>query len=399
MLSIGLTGGIASGKSLMSQRFRELGAVVIDADQLARDVVAPGTAGLASVAKEFGPGVLQEDGSLDRPVLGALVFADQRKLAALNAIVHPLVRAAAAVLKSAAEADAIVVQDIPLLIETGQGAHFHLVVVVDAPVEQRMARMVANRGMSPVEAVARMDAQATDIERKAGADVIIDNSGTPESALVALDELWNSRLAPFAANLAANRCAVSQGPAVIVAPNPAWAEQGARLCARIMLAAGQNAVAVEHIGSTSIAGLSAKDVIDLQLLVRDLSDADAVTSALAQAGFPHRSGQWWDNGHDFAGGSVAQRWEKRFHNAADPGRPVNLHVRVAGSPGAVLALEFRNWLRADSIARKDYESLKRRVATEHCADADTAGYAQAKEGYFATAVPKLLEWLRQTGQA
>lgn len=399
MLSIGLTGGIASGKSLMSQRFRELGAVVIDADQLARDVVAPGTAGLAAVADEFGPGVLQEDGSLDRPVLGALVFADKTKLAALNAIVHPLVRAAATVLKSAAEADAIVVQDIPLLIETGQGAHFHLVVAVDAPAEQRMSRMVKNRGMSPVEALARMDAQVSDVARKAGADVVLDNSRTPDVALAALDELWNSRLVPFAANLAANRCAVSQGPAVIVAADPTWAEQGARLCARIMLAAGENAVAVEHIGSTSVTGLGAKDVIDLQLLVRDLSDADAVANALAQAGFPRRSGQWWDTGHDFGGGSVAQRWEKRFHNAADPGRPVDLHVRVAGSPGALLALEFRNWLRADSIACKDYESLKRRVATEHCTDVDTTAYAQAKEDYFATAVPKVSEWLRQSVQA
>lgn len=397
MLSIGLTGGIASGKSLLSARFRELGAVVIDADRLARDVVAPGTPGLAAVAAEFGPGVLLPDGSLDRPALGAVVFADKEKLAALNAIVHPLVRAAAAELKHDAGPGTIVVQDIPLLVETGQGANFHLVLVVDAPEVQRLDRMVENRGMAADDARARMAAQAGDGQRRAAADVVLDNAGGPEVALAALDALWEGRLLPFARNLAAGVSEPQAGPPSITGPEPSWPAQAARLAARIRLAAGDYAVAVDHIGSTSVPGLAAKDVVDLQLRVRSLADADRVAAALAAAGFPRRDGEWWDTGHELAGGHEGQRWEKRLHNAADPGRPVNLHVRVDGSPGAVLALVFRDWLRSDAGARSRYEAVKRRVAAEHSGDPDTAGYADAKEQWYALAVAELEAWMQRTG--
>ncbi|WP_113717836.1 dephospho-CoA kinase [Arthrobacter dokdonensis] len=395
MLSIGLTGGIAAGKSLLSVRFRELGAVLVDADRLARDVVAPGTPGLAAVAAEFGPQVLAADGALDRPKLGSLVFADKDRLAALNAIVHPLVRAAAAHLKDHAGPGAIVVQDIPLLVETGQGADFHLVVVVDAPAEQRLARMVEARGMTPGDARARMAAQAGDAQRRAAADVVLDNSGTPEAALAALDALWEARLVPFARNLAAGVPAVPAGPPAITGPDPAWPAQAVRLAARIGKAAGCAGVAVDHIGSTSVPGLAAKDVLDLQLRVKSLADADAVAPALAAAGFPRRAGQWWDTGHDFAGGRPGERWEKRFHNAADPGRPVNLHVRVDGSPAALLALAFRDWLRADAGVRARYESMKRGLAAAHAGDATTAAYADAKEPWFASAVPEMARWRLQ----
>ena len=398
MLSIGLTGGIASGKSLLSARFRELGAVVIDADLLARDVVAPGTPGLAAVAAEFGPGVLLADGSLDRPALGTVVFADKRRLAALNAIVHPLVRAAAAGLKHDAGPGAIVVQDIPLLVETGQGANFHLVLVVDAPESQRLDRMVEDRGMAADDARARMAAQAADGQRRAAADVVIDNSGGPEKALAALDSLWEGRLLPFARNLAAGVPAAHAGPPSITGPDPSWPAQAARLAARAKLAAGDAAVGVDHIGSTSVPGLAAQDVVDLQLRVRSLAGADRVAAALAAAGFPRRDGEWWDTGHELAGGHGGQRWEKRIHNSADPGRPVNLHVRVEGSPGAVLALAFRDWLRADAGARGRYVAMKRRVAAEHAGDRDTAGYADAKETWFAQEVPEIARWLNRASR-
>lgn len=208
MLSLGLTGGIAAGKSLLSARFRELGAIVIDADQLARDVVAPGTAGLAAVVDHFGAEVLLSDGSLNRAALGARVFSDKAELAALNAITHPLVRAAAAALNAAAGPDAIVVQDIPLLVESGQGPSFHLVVVAQAPSELRIERMIRDRGMSREDALARMAAQATDAERAAVADVVIVNDGCRDEAVAALDALWHERLLPFAANLAARRAHV-----------------------------------------------------------------------------------------------------------------------------------------------------------------------------------------------
>lgn len=208
MLKIGLTGGIASGKSVVATRFTELGAVVIDADALARKVVAPGTPGLADVVSMFGDGVLRADGGLDRARLGTLVFNDPAQREQLNAIIHPLVRERAAqLLKEAAESgpDSIVVQDIPLLVETGQTGSFDVVVVVDAPDEARIQRMVEHRGMSAEEARTRMAAQASRAERLAAADVILDNSGTVESLIEQVDSLWKSRLVPWASATAASK--------------------------------------------------------------------------------------------------------------------------------------------------------------------------------------------------
>ncbi|MDO5752820.1 dephospho-CoA kinase [Arthrobacter sp.] len=397
MLSLGLSGGIAAGKSLLSSRFRELGATVIDADQLARDVVAPGTAGLAAVVHHFGDGVLLADGTLNRAALGALVFADKDELAVLNGIVHPLVRESAEAIKRDAGPGTVVVQDIPLLVETGQGANFHLVVVVSAPADVRLERMVSERGMSAEDALARMAAQADDVQRDAAADIVLSNTGDPETVIARLDALWHERLLPFAANLAAGVPARRDGPVVIVEPDPSWPAQAARLTARLARAAGELAVGIDHIGSTAVPGLAAKDVLDLQLRVRDFADAEALAGAIASAGFPAQAGQWWDTGHDFAGGSAGERWEKRFHTAADPGRPVNLHVRVDGSPGAVFAVAFRNWLRAEAGPRMHYEAFKRELAALHSADNSSSGYAEAKEPWFATVSPGLAEWADRTG--
>lgn len=243
MLSLGLTGGIAAGKSLLSTRFRELGAVVIDADQLAREVVAPGTQGLAAVVAHFGPEMLLPDGSLNRPSLGSRVFADKAELAALNAITHPLVRAAAAALKADASPDAIVVQDIPLLVESGQGPNFHLVVVAQAPQELRLERMIRDRGMSREDALARIAAQATDEQRAALADVVIVNDGTRDEAIAALDVLWHERLVPFATNVAAGRAHAEHADVDQSAHAPASDDAGeARLVARLQHAVGESAV-------------------------------------------------------------------------------------------------------------------------------------------------------------
>ncbi|GAA2243463.1 MULTISPECIES: dephospho-CoA kinase [Kitasatospora] len=178
MLRIGLTGGIGAGKSEVSRQFAALGAVVVDSDLIAREVVAPGTDGLAAVVAEFGSGILREDGSLDRPALGAVVFADPARLAALNAIVHPLVRARSAELEDAAGPEDIVVHDVPLLAENGLAPLYDLVVVIDADDEVRLDRLVRLRGMTEAEAKARMAAQASRQQRLAVADLVIDNSGT-----------------------------------------------------------------------------------------------------------------------------------------------------------------------------------------------------------------------------
>lgn len=179
-MRVGLTGGVASGKSTVSGILAELGAVVVDADQLAREVVAPGTPGLAAVVTAFGPGVLTQDGVLDRPALGKIVFADPARRAELETIIHPLVRRRAAELEALAPAGALVVHDIPLLAETGQASSFDAVLVVDAPAGLQLERMVRERDWTPDEARSRIEAQAAREDRLAVATYVIDNSGTVE---------------------------------------------------------------------------------------------------------------------------------------------------------------------------------------------------------------------------
>lgn len=175
---VGLTGGIASGKSTVSAMLAELGAVVVDADLIAREVVARGTPGLAAVVTEFGPGLLTADGELDRPAMGALVFADAEARRRLEAIIHPLVHERSAQLEAEAPADAVVVHDIPLLAEVGRAGSFDAVVVVDAPTDVQVARMVEDRGWSREEAESRIAAQAAREERLAIATYVVDNTGT-----------------------------------------------------------------------------------------------------------------------------------------------------------------------------------------------------------------------------
>ncbi|MFC9290036.1 dephospho-CoA kinase [Streptomyces sp. NPDC057052] len=175
MLKVGLTGGIGAGKSEVSRLLVECGAVLIDADRIAREVVAPGTPGLKAVVETFGEGVLAADGGLDRPRLGSLVFADPDKLAALNAIVHPLVGARSRDLETAAPEDAVVVHDVPLLTENGLAPLYDVVVVVDADPATQLDRLVRLRGMTEGDARARMAAQATREQRRGIADIVIDN--------------------------------------------------------------------------------------------------------------------------------------------------------------------------------------------------------------------------------
>ena len=197
VLRIGLTGGIGSGKSTVSALLAARGAVVIDADRIAREVVEPGTPGLAAVVDAFGAGVLTPDGSLNRPALAEVVFAHPAARGRLDGIVHPLVRARAAELAAAAPPDAVVVHDVPLLVETGQAASYDLVLVVEADPETRVARLV-RRGLTEEDARARIAAQATDEQRRAVADVILDNGGTPEELAAQVDRFWAERIVPLA---------------------------------------------------------------------------------------------------------------------------------------------------------------------------------------------------------
>jgi dephospho-CoA kinase len=389
MLRVGLTGGIGSGKSTVAGRLAEHGAVVIDSDVLAREVVEPGTPGLAEIVAAFGSGVLAPDGGLDRPALAATVFNDPAARARLNGIVHPRVGARTAELMAEASTDAIVVHDVPLLVENGLGPNYHLVIVVDAPVETRVQRLVDARGMSEVDARARVAAQADERDRRAAADVWLDNSGAPDEILAAVDALWADRLVRYESNVRLHRKARYGSPR-LYEPDPTWPAQAERLAARIRRAAGERALRVDHVGSTAVPGLPAKDVIDLQLTVSTVDDADAVATPLTEAGFVHRPGITDDQPH---GGDPSQ-WRKRYHNSADPGRPVNLHVRVTGSPGWRFSLLMRDHLRADAAARQGYAAAKQRWAALH---PDVGSYAVAKEPWFDAEAEAAHDWAERTG--
>lgn len=191
-MRIGLTGGIASGKSTVARKLEQLGAVTIDADVLARDVVALGTEGLKAVVARFGDSVLAANGSLDRRALARVIFADPRARADLNAIIHPLVRERAAELEAAAPAGAVVVHVIPLLVETGQQDRFDAVVVVDTTVEEQLRRLTRRDGLTRTEAEQRVAAQASREERLGAATHVIDSSGPVQETMRQVGELWRS---------------------------------------------------------------------------------------------------------------------------------------------------------------------------------------------------------------
>ncbi|MGG5257268.1 dephospho-CoA kinase [Phycicoccus avicenniae] len=391
MLRVGLTGGIGSGKSTAARALAALGATVVDADAVAREVVEPGTPALAAIAARFGPDVLAPDGSLDRPALGRLVFGDPAALRDLEGITHPAIWARTAELVAALPPDAVLVHDMPLLVEKSMAGEYHLVLVVGASEETRLRRLVTDRGMAEADARARIGAQADDPARRAAADVWLDNEGSREALDVAVRRLWHERLEPFAANLRTGTRSRLPAP-VLCPPDAAWPEAARRLLARVRHAVGDAAVTLDHVGSTAVAGLPAKDVVDLQVGVRSLADADApaFVDAMASMGFPRVGENTEDHGHD---GTV---WPKRFHGSADPARVAPVHVREVGSPGWEFALLFRDWLRAEGAERDAYAVVKADLAGRL---ATTEEYADAKEPWFSAAWPRAQEWARRTGWA
>jgi dephospho-CoA kinase len=393
MLRVGLTGGIGSGKSTVARRLAEHGAFVIDADKIAREVVEPGTDGLAAIRAAFGDDVIS-DGALDRAALAQRVFTDETARATLNSIVHPRIGARTAELMAAAPQDGIVVHDVPLLVENHLGPAYHLVLVVDAPEDERVHRVVRDRGMPEQDARARIRAQATEEARRAAADVWLDNGGSRDEVLAVVDALWADRLVRFEANIRLHRRA-QYGTPRLVDPDPAWPAQARRLRERIAMATGDLARRVDHIGSTSVPGLPAKDVIDLQVTVASLADADAMADGLAAAGFPKHPTIDRDNPKPYA--PDPEQWRKRYHGSADPGRPANVHLRVEGSPGWRYALLFPDWLRANPAERDAYLATKKDLAARFAADDDTDNYADAKEAWFDAAGPRAEEWAEHTG--
>jgi dephospho-CoA kinase len=403
MLRIGLTGGIGAGKSAVSATFSQCGGIVVDGDVIAREVVEPGTEGLAALVDAFGDDILLPDGALNRPALAAKAFSSDETRATLNGIVHPLVGKRRAELIAAVPEDSVVVEDIPLLVESGMAPLFPLVVVVFADAELRVARLVGQRGMAENDARARIAAQATDEQRRAVADVWLDNSGTPEALTKRAREVWDHRIAPFAANLSAGR--VVRRPVRLVPADPAWHDQAARIVARLKTACGAKALRVDHIGSTAVPGLDAKDVIDVQVTVESLTVADELAPALRSAGYP-RIEHISSDVVKIDARSTVQRynhssdptlWHKRIHGSADPGRPTYVHLRVEGWPDQQFALLFGDWLKANPDVRDEYLTVKRHAAQEASPDGGIERYLAVKEPWFAEAYRRAWDWADRSG--
>lgn len=404
MLRIGLSGGIGAGKSTVSSTFSDLGGIVVDGDVIAREVVEPGTEGLAKLVEAFGKDILHDSGpsagALNRPALAAIAFSDEEKRKTLNGIVHPLVAHRRSELIAAAAEDAVIVEDIPLLVESGMAPMFPLVVIVHADEDVRVKRLVEYRGFTEQDARARIAAQATEEQRRAVADVWLDNAGSAGELVGKARELWHQRILPFAHNLDSGQPARSEP--VLVPYDPVWPDQARRIAARLNTACGHHAVRIDHIGSTAVPDMDAKDVIDMQLTVASLEVADELSDALTSAGYVRRP-ITADVGKPDARSTVAafdhtndeSLWHKRLHCSADPGRPTNVHIRVDGWPGQQFALLFVDWLRANPSVQADYLALKRRVAAE--AHADTGAYADAKEPWFLDAYRRAWEWADTTG--
>jgi len=402
VLRVGLTGGIGAGKSTVSKVLAEMGAVIVDADLIAREVVEPGTPGLAALVDAFGDSILHDDGSLNRPALAEKAFGTDESRMLLNSILHPLIGARTVELVEGAPVDGIVVQDIPLLVEGRMGPAFNLVVVVYVDEEERVRRLVELRGMPEADARARIAAQATDPQRRAAADVLLDNSGAPELIEEQARALFTDRLVPFEANL---RTATAVSVPPIVRPSdPDWAAQGRRLVERLRLVCGDLPTRIDHVGSTAVPGLDARDLIDVQITVKDLAAADALAGPLAAAGFPRLDDENRDApkpAYGVGGEGDPALWDKRTHGGADPGRPVHISIRVEDWPGQQFALLLRDWLTADAQARAEFLEVKRvasATAAEnaHEADADAA-YADAVAPWFDQGYQRAWAWAEATG--
>jgi dephospho-CoA kinase len=401
MLRIGLTGGIGAGKSAVSATFAKCGAVIVDGDVIAREVVEPGTEGLASLVEAFGKDILLPDGSLDRPALAAKAFRDDEARQKLNGIVHPLVGKRRSEIIASVSDDAVVVEDIPLLVESGMAPLFPLVVVVHADAEVRVKRLVEQRGMSEEDARARIAAQADDEQRRAVADVWLDNSGTPGELEQRAQGVWHDRILPFAHNIGERR--IARSPARLVPPDPTWPAQAQRILARLTTTCGHRALRVDHVGSTAVPELAAKDVIDIQISVESLSVADELAEPLLSAGYPRIERITEDVAKSDARSTVDRYdhsddptlWRKRIHASADPGRPTNVHVRVDGWPNQQFALLFVDWLAADADSRAGYLAVKREA--EQRGGGDTETYVAAKEPWFVDAYRRAWKWADSTG--
>jgi dephospho-CoA kinase len=260
---------------------------------------------------------------------------------------------------------------------------FPLVVVVHADEETRVERLI-KRGMDEADARARIAAQAPEEQRRAIADVLLDNSGSPGELVQRARDVWYHRVLPLAHNIRTRQ--VVRAPAELVAYRPEWADEARRIINRLQMACGAKALRIDHIGSTAVPGMDAKDVVDIQVTVESLDVADELIVALTDVGYPRIEGITADVAHD----GDASLWRKRIHGAADPGRPANIHLRVDGWPNQRFALMFVDWLKTNPGVREHYLSAKRTALSE-------PDYVAAKEPWFLDAYWRARGWAEATG--
>jgi len=317
VLILGLTGGIGAGKSTASAELARLGAVIIDADHIAREVVEPGSPGLDMLAAEFGEDIVGADGALDRASLAERAFVSAECTAALNAITHPLIGERTAELFAQAADDAIVVHDMPLLVEGGMAPGYHLVLVVDTPEDVRLHRLVELRGLPEDDARSRIERQASDEQRRAVADVLLDNAGAEDALREQVREAWDLRITQMAANLAHGRAVLPENE--VIGPLPEWRDEARRAAGRLRHALGGLEAEVEHVGPTA-EGIPAVDVVALEVRPAPEVDPASVVTRLTQAGYVPDPDE-----------SFVLRW-------VDPARPLEIRVaRGAGEPLAASA--------------------------------------------------------------
>jgi dephospho-CoA kinase len=330
---VGLTGGIGSGKSTVARRLAELGAVVIDADQVAREVVEPGEPTLARIREHFGAQVISADGTLDRAGLAAIVFPDPEALAALDGITGPAILDRVAQLRTAVPDDSVTVFDMPLLVERRLWVHEHLTVVVDVEVETRVARLVELRGLDEADVRHRIATQATDEQRRAAADIWLDNNGSPDELRRQVDWIWHERIAPYAANLLSGIPNRGSEPAPLVTAQGDRSAQGERVVARLVAALEPTGLAagVEHAGSTAAPGAAAQDVINVQLSLDAPGDAERpeLVAALRDAGYVPSVGDLGDTVSAVGADPVAP---KHCYAGCDPAQVVRVEVTAQGAP-------------------------------------------------------------------
>lgn len=388
MLLIGVTGGIGSGKSTLAAMLSERGGALIDADALAREVVAPGSDALAEIVANFGPRVLQSDASLDRSALAQIVFSDGAALQVLESITHPRIRSLFEQRLTTLPSDTVVIHEVPLLAEKSLDDQYHLVIGVTVSAAVREERLLA-RGMRRDDIAQRLSYQATDEERAHHCDVLVANDDSLGQLSRAVDRLWFDRIVPFAANLASGTAAARDLEVRLVPSRPDWRESADRLIRRLRRHIGA-AQSITHIGSTAVPGLPAKDIIDLQVSVPDLAEVNAAD--FLAAGFA-----WHptiDRDTPRPSDPDPSAWRKRFFQSCDPGRPVNVHVRQSGSPGERFARLFPAWLAADGAARQEYAALKESLALQGLT---TGEYADAKEPWLSAHEARMLAWAESAG--